>query len=416
VPDLDFSGLRGEIETATRLPEFTAVERRGFRARTRDRLSRLMIAVTTLGVLVPAVLVGLNAAPGQTPATLGRDSTEPYLPVDQQSSPQLATTIYAITGTSRTSMYAAVDVCRPGRAAALCSLQVVALGLTAQDQRNPFAVDELRASPTDPLSDITLSMTSSKSLMLSARKHDGTTTSRRITLGGVATIAGEPPNAGPQRGDRLVQSIRYGDPYYVQQSDDQALRLSGVPPLSNLVVVTSAPVDSGWWLTGVSPVTGEVAVAVSRNQGASWTVTSLGLKPGVGDPVFATADGNTAYVFVRTAGGIRQFRSTDHGQSWQTLDSDLPWPFGEGFRVAEHTIGAVVRTDGSVLLYVVDEPMTVYLESTDLGLSYHAFDGPGGPAVSVGDGFVTVSDPPKVSKDARTWTPLPSPAIRPPTS
>ena len=61
------------------------------------------------------------------------------------------------------------------------------------------------------------------------------------------------------------------------------------------------------------------------------------------------------------------------------LLTELPWPpFGEGFKAAEHPIGAVVRADGSVLLYLVDDPVTVYLESTDLGLSYHAFDGPGG--------------------------------------
>jgi len=153
---------------------------------------------------------------------------------------------------------------------------------------------------------------------------------------------------------------------------------------------------------------------VSHDQGASWIAPTLDVPRGLGDPILATANGRKAYLFLRAPGALRQYRTTDGGESWQTIDVHLPWPYQPGFDPSEHKVGAVVRSDGSILLWLQDDAATVYLESTDDGLSYHATDGPGGPIVSVADAFVTISNLPQISVDARTWNPLPEPTITSP--
>src|SRR6185312_9493457 len=124
-----------------------------------------------------------------------------------------------------------------------------------------------------------------------------------------------------------------------------------------MVLVTSVAPEDGWWVTGVDPATGDAAVAVSHDLGDNWTVKPLGVRPGIGDPVLATGDGDTAYVFVRTAGGIQQRRTVDGGLSWQSLDTAMPWPsFGPKGDAVERRLGAVVRNDGSLLVWAEEEP------------------------------------------------------------
>jgi len=412
----DFDGLRAEVEAATRLPEFDSVARRARRIRRRDIGRRFVVSLVSLAIVLPAGLAAVNATPPNS-GIQGPDTQiglEPpnVAPVPTSSTAPVAT-IRAIAGTHIGSLYAAVDVCQPGDGTTRCSLQVVPLGATAQDQREPIATNELRADPADSLDDVTLLALTPTSLLLSGIRPDGERKSRRINVnGGGAEIAPEPGAATqPDTGDLVVQLRRYGELSFVRQIDSRVFRLQTQPPIKEFTLVTSIPPARGWWVTGVDPASGEVAVAVSRDLGTSWQVRSLGLPPGMADPVLTTGDGNTVFVFVRTAGGIQQRRSTNGGRTWETLTTAMPWPpFGSG-DVVSRRLGAVVRGDGSLLIWVEQPPGAVFLDSVDSGASYRPTGGPSGPIVAVMDGFVAIADPPSVSYDGHTWSALPRPAV-----
>lgn len=413
----DFDGLRVEVEAATRIPEFDSVARRSKRVRRRDLGRRVAGSLLAIGLLLPAGLAAVRAAPPGSNIQ-GREAQIGLEPPEATPAPSPSTapvvTIRAIAGSRIGSLYAAVDVCRPGDGSTRCSLQVVPLGATAQDQREPIATGELRVDPADPLEDVTLLALTPTSLLLSGIGPDGERRSRRINLsGGGAEIAPEPQNATqPDTGDLVVQLRRYGELSFVRQIDSRAFRLQRQPPLKEFTLVTSIPPARGWWVTGVDPATGEVAVAVSRDLGQSWQLRSLGLRPGMADPVLTTGDGRTVFVFVRSSAGIQQRRSTDGGLTWEALYTAMPWPsFGSGEDVMSRRLGAVVRGDGSLLVWVEEPPGAVFLDSVDSGASYRPASGPPGPIIAVVDGFVAIADPPAVSYDGHTWSSLPRPAL-----
>jgi hypothetical protein len=412
----DFAGLRSGVEAATRIPEFDSVTRRAKRVRRRDIGRRMVGTLVAIGLLLPAGLAAVRAAPHDSNIQGGRDVQIGLEPPDATPTPSPSTapavTIWAVAGSRIGSLYAAVDVCQPADRSTRCSLQVVPLGATAQEQREPIATSELRADPADSLTDVTLLALTPTSLLLSGIGPDGERRSRRINLsGGGAEIAPEPLDATkPTAGDLVVQLRRYGELSFVRQIDSRAFRLQNQPPIKESTLVTSIPPDRGWWVTGIDPDTGEVAVAVSRDLGQSWQVRSLGMRPGMADPVLTTGDGDTVFVFLRTAAGIQQRRSTDGGLTWEPLNAQMPWPFRSNDAV-DRTLGAVVRGDGSLLIWVEEPPGAVFLDSVDSGASYRPTSGPSGPIVAVIDGFVTISDPPSVSYDGHTWAALPRPAI-----
>jgi hypothetical protein len=418
VGELDFAGLRADIEAATKLPEFDGLARRASQTRRRDRGSRLVIGLVIVSTLVPAGLVGLNAAPRETETIQGVPEFEPpEQPARDPSTSLPIVTIRAIAGPRINALYAAIDVCRPIDSSTNCSLQVVPLGHTAQDQRNPIAMDELREEPSDPLQDVTLQSITPQALMLSGVRRDGKRTSRRIAIGGGgAEIAPEPfDGSGAREGDLLVQLRRYGELYFVRQSDGRVIRTPTGPELNNVTVVSGVSPDNGWWVTGTDPTSGDIAVGVSQDLGASWTVRPIGVRSGMDDPIVATNDGQVAYAFVRSADGIQQRRSLDGGESWQTMTAAMPWPaLNNGANVATRKLGVVVRADGSLLIWIEEPPGAIFLESSDLGNTYHPTSGPAGPIVAVSDGYVALGDPPVISFDARTWTALARPATVPP--
>jgi hypothetical protein len=415
----DFDGLRTEVEAATRLPEFASVTRRARRVRRRIFGRRLILSLVTLGVVLPTGIGAVYLTPRQSTVQgggadtqIGLEPPEVATPTPTPSTAPVAT-IRAIAGSRLGSLYAAIDVCRPGDGTTRCSLQIVPLGTTAQDQREPIATDELRANPSDSLTDVTLLALTPTSLLLSGIRPDGERKSRRINVnGGGAEIAPERVDATePDTGDLVVQLRRYGELSFVRQIDSRAFRLRNQPPIKEFTLVTSIPPARGWWVTGLDPVSGGVAVAVSRDLGQTWQVRSLGLRPGMGDPVLTTGDGRTVFLFLRSSTGIQQRRSTDGGLTWETLATPMPWPSMGSADVVTRRLGAVVRGDGSLLVWVEDAPGAVFLESPDAGLSYRPASGPSGPIVAVQDGFVALSDPPTVSRDGHTWSALPRPAI-----
>jgi hypothetical protein len=419
--DPDFEGLRSHVETATRLPEFDRVAKRARRVRRRDLRRRLAISLAAVITLLPAGVVGWHAAPGGRPIETNQNTQigpdQPDVSPSPQPSTAAAATIRAIAGNRVGALYAAVDVCRPAEKTNSCSLQVVPLGATAQDLRGPIAIGELRNDPTDSLEDVTLKSITPQSLLLSGIRRDGERKYRRIDLrGGGLDIAPEPLDRSlPTAGDQAVQLTRYGELSFIRQSDARVLRVPAQPALREPVLVTSVAAEDGWWATGVDPATGEIAVAVSHDLGATWVVTPLGVRPGMSDPVLATNDGDTAYVFVRTSTGIQQRITTDGGLTWRPLHTAMPWPTFNKGDVVDRQLGAVVRGDGSLLVWVEETPGAVFLESADLGNSYRSVTGPSGPIVAVQDGFVAIADPPLLSFDGHTWTALPRPAVVPPT-
>jgi hypothetical protein len=416
----DFAGLRADVEAATRLPEFDRVAKRARRIRRRDLGRRLTISFVLLGALLPAAVVGVYAAPRGSSGIQGEDirigPDQPDAPSPTSSAAPVVT-IRAIAGMRIGALYAAVDVCRPRDRTSTCSLQVVPLGATAQDQRNPIAVDELRDSPSDSLTEVTLTSLTPQSLLLSGIRSDGERKFRRIYLrGGGAEIAPEPDNgAMPQEGDQVVQLRQYGPLSFVRQTDGRAIPTPSQPELNDITLVTSVAAQDGWWVTGVDPHTRNIAIGVSRDLGHNWQVTTLDIRSGLADPVLATGDGNTVFVFVRSANGIQQRRSVDGGLTWTTMTADMPWPqFGSRADVVTRTLGAVVRGDGSLLVWVEESPGAVFLESTDAGGSYRSANGPSGPIIAVMDGFAALGDPPVASYDGHTWSPLSRPAVIPP--
>ncbi|GIJ51153.1 hypothetical protein Val02_80390 [Virgisporangium aliadipatigenens] len=412
MPELDFAGLRAEVESTTRLPEFSAIDRRSRRTRRRDRTARGVVAALAVAVLVPAGLAGLDSAPRRGPSPL-----EHVPQATQTPESPIVTTVYAVAGLKVGSLWAAMDSCRPADGNAVCSLQVVPVGTSAQEMRHPVAYDEVRRDPTEQLREVDLQVLSPSAVMLSAVGADGRRVYRRISLnsGGYAIEPEYSDPTGPRPGDRLVQLQRHGLPYYVRQNDDRVVSLATPPTLSAMDVVGSVPDGAGWWITGTDPGTGELAVATSHDQGTTWTVRLLGVRPGIGDPVLTTTDGQTAYLFVRTAAGLQQQRTTDGGRTWESIGTASALPrLSAGFDATNKPFGAVLRTDGSILVWLADSPGAVYAESSDGGRTYHSTNGPGGPIVAVSDGYVSISDPPAMSRDAHTWTPLPRPAVVPP--
>jgi hypothetical protein len=417
----DFDGLRAEVEGATRLPEFDSVARRARKIRRRDLGRRIVVSLASLAILLPAGVAAVNATPPSSnvqgpDAQIGLEPPEMAPPTPTPSTASVVT-IRAIAGTRIGSLYAAVDVCRPGDGTTRCSLQVVPLGATAQDQREPIATHELRADPADSLDDVTLLALTPNSLLLSGIRPDGQRKSRRISLsGGGAEIAPEPQDATqPHAGDLVVQLRRYGELSFVRQIDSRVFRLPNQPPVKESTLVTSIPPARGWWVTGVDPASGDVVVAVSRDLGKTWQVSPLGLRPGMADPVVTTGDGRTVFAFVRSAAGILQRRSLDGGLSWEPLTTAMPWPSFGSSEVVSRRLGAVVRGDGSLLIWVEEPPGAVFLDSVDSGASYRPVSGPSGPIVAVLDGFVALGDPPLVSYDGHTWSALPRPAFELPT-
>ena len=138
--DPDFDALRTAVEEATRLPEFDSVARRAKKIRRRDLGRRIVVSLVAAGVLLPAGLAAVNATPSQSniqgrDTEIGPDQPDPVQLPTPTPSTEPAVTIRAIAGSRIGSLYAAVDVCRPADGTTRCSLQVVPLGATAQDQR-----------------------------------------------------------------------------------------------------------------------------------------------------------------------------------------------------------------------------------------------------------------------------------------
>jgi hypothetical protein len=174
---------------------------------------------------------------------------------------------------------------------------------------------------------------------------------------------------------------------------DTGLRawLATPPPLGRVWPEPRRTPDGGWWVTGLDRATGNWGVAVSRDDGRSWTVTFLPAVNRVGfdritlawsnSAVYALATGLVANVAEpRSLLGI--FRSADGGSSWEQT-----W-VGDGRQPRSLGGVGVVWQDGSLVVSPAD--IGPGYKSVDGGRTFSAMlDGPRvGVVKKSGGGYV----------------------------
>ncbi|WP_433214578.1 WD40/YVTN/BNR-like repeat-containing protein [Dactylosporangium sp. CS-047395] len=416
-PDLDFRTLRQQIEQATWVPDFSTLYRRAGRVKLRDRMTVLGALLGTLGVLAPVALAGIFGRPG--PAVLGPnpDLGEAWSPI--ASATPTATGRYPSTVTvlaaagDLPNLIAAVDVCAEIPQARRCSLQIVALGGQAE-RRTPFVVDALRTSPLDRVSNVQLLRVAQTGFILSGEVGGGSRSSVRFALTSATQTELNPQDAAPvmgpndhlalSAGDRTVQLVQYGDLFGVRESDG-ALSLISQPPMARRTIAALPPASAGWWVTGADLNTGAPAVSVSTDQGATWTARTLDAPAGSDVPTVATSDGKNAWAFVPYSSGIRLFRTSDGGSHWREVRGAVTLP-PELKTLDNRLLGALVRPDRSVLMWVYSNPATVnttvFFDSND-GEHFAVVSGPGGTIAAVDNGYASLGDPARVSHDAHSW-------------
>jgi hypothetical protein len=408
--DLDFDGLRADIEAATMLPGFDQVARRARRLKARGRLATLGAVLAVLAVLGPAGLLAARDRPAQLGLTSGPDATTtpvqiglPAVPTRAAGSPSPSpaphASIVAAAGADLDYVYALIDVCQINS----CNLQLSRI-VTGQGAggASPAKVGLLRKQPTDYLGQFQLTALSDTSVVVSALNSSGVRQYQRIELGRVADDPGTGSNGTLAKdGNRIGVLDNSGT---LQALDDKTGQLRTVPeqpPLRQLTVAGAVAPAKGLWVIGNSAVTGDVGVAVSQNAGASWTTVGLPVAAGSVPPVLASYDGHTAYLLVQTTDReFALFQTTDGGSSWHRLSTTLPWPAPSDTPTG---YGLVVRPDGSLLAWLGTSPATVYAQSTDGGRHYANVAGPGGPVIAVADGYVCLAGAPKLSNDGFTW-------------
>jgi hypothetical protein len=434
VSNLDFDGLRADVEAGTRVPDFDAVQRRAGRIRLRDRLLLTVAVVAALAVVVPLGVGVWRVWPGhRTGEIVGPDRPGPDIeeptptptpsPTGSHTRGPAVAKVQAVGGVDLQHLYAAVDVCMDD----LCSLEVSLVPMQPADRRPPLVVGQLRDKGTSRLDGVQLTPLGPTSLLLSGEPAGGARRYARVgvprTAADFAGGASQPsPPQGAVRtlgaGDRAVQLQDYGQLYGARSVDDELTRLPAQPPLVAPTVAAGVAPADGWWVTGSDPDTDQLSVAISRDQGRTWIGQQLGVPSPDETPAVATRDGRTGYVFARVdppgADGVAGWRTTDGGGTWQRIDAKLPPRPDTGGSTAPTKWNAVVRPDGSILLWSGDSLTPSYLESTDGGQSFHRTSGPSGRVVALSDGYATVNLPPAVSTDGRTWTPVVSPAYLPP--
>lgn len=391
--DLDFTGLRAQVESATAMPEFATIQRRARWLRSRSRLALLATVLSTLAVVVPAGVAAQHARQFQQRAVLAVGPVPDPTPAQVTPSGPVRVTVRAAAGVDLDHVWAAVDVCLPSG----CNLQLTPVGRRGDSLSSPARVGLLRQRPFDKLSDMGMTALGTGSVVVSA-ELPGWSVQYSTLDQGPSTEIGADTRPGPAAtpGDRVIQRTRYGQ---LQVADPRSGRTAGLatqPPLREATVFTGVTPQQGIWVSGTSA--GRPAVSVSRDGGRTWRTHTF--PPGAADqpPVLATSDGRLAYFFTLSGGRLREWRSTDSGGSWSEVRTRMPWPPDTvgGF-------GAVVRPDGSLLVWRDGDPAPVFLESTDRGASYHETAGPGDAVVQIPGGYVALGERLGLSRDARSW-------------
>ncbi len=389
--DLDFPGLRTYVESQTYLPEFAEVERRSRRHRRRRRAATVLTSASLLLVVLPAFIVGTAMAAGHYGPTgndvaglAGRPSTgssgglviaptKPAVPVVR--------TLVAADGIDLDHVFGLVDVCS-GQS---CDLQIVSITPQPQIER----IGMLRHQPTDAIIEPRIVALSANTVVVSAGVGAD---KARLS----ATIPMPPPIAASsaRSPDRPVQTSPHGRIQVARAEQPTAENIALQPTLTQPTLATSA---HGWWVTGTDPLTGEAAVAVSRDGGRDWTVRTLGVLADAA--AVATGDGTHVFMLIASAGQMLLTRSVDGGRDWSQPTVIPGWPTAVQF-------GLYVRRDGSLMAWFAATGGSTYLSSADGGVTFDPSVGPldaTGAVVALPGGFITLGQQPSISSDGSTW-------------
>jgi len=399
--ELDFIGLRAEVEAATMLPDFSQVTRRARRARRRARLATLSAALAILAVLAPAgVISARERAVSQTAIVSRSDQASPFeiglqTPPAPPSSPPVAirsTAIVAADGVDLDDVYALVNVC----GADSCNLQLSQIQQTPKAGVGPARIGLLRDKSSQFLSGFRLDALSQTSFVASAVPPNG---GRRFVRVDMGTSVDATANAVAKVGDQVAPIDGNGELWGMDPKSNQLSSLANQPPVRQ-PTVASVPASKGLWVTGTDPSGRQLVVAESSDAGHTWHSSTLeALPPDAGPPVLASHDGHVAYLLLRGADSqFEVWRTGDAGVTWQRMSTQLHWPADN-----RSDYGLVVRPDGSLLAWLATSPTVTYAQSYNEGRSFTNVQGPGGPVIQVSDGYVSLSGPPKVSSDGLTW-------------
>jgi hypothetical protein len=400
----DFAALRSGVEQHTRLPDFGDVAERGRRRVRRRRLATTLWSLGALIVCLPGlayiglVLASNSDRPGVIQVGIangGNDdptNTTVTLPAPNGT---VTASLIAAGGVDLAHAYGLIDACRGSS----CSLQLISLSGDVSTKR----IGLLRSNPSDTLAGARVVGLDRTDVMISAEVGNSIgPVAQTLSLGSIfatkrATSAVEP-----------LQMAVLGKIEEVNGGDGKIHPIARQPKLSS---INLASINHGWWVTGVDPGTGELAVSLSHDEGATWHTTQLGVMPETGEqPVLATADGTTVYVLVRSGGQMLLIRSSDGGQTWAAAIPEASWTATDDF-------GLITPSDGSVGVWLSVGTDTVsYRRSIDHGATFTPVTGsaaPAGRVVTISGGYVTLGAHPTTSVDGRTWRRIVLPVVPP---
>jgi hypothetical protein len=327
----DFAGLRTVAEQAVRQPGFATIERRAVRRRGQIRLAAAAaVAVAVTAVAGTTALTVNRAAPG--PPDVG-STTSP--------SPDPADRPYVVSYTADgANLYITKGSCLPQD----CRYELYASDDGGQHWQR-------RTLPSDDSPGFGPAQIGPRTLLMSARDLTATATATPgpLVLGERLLYASPDGGSTWQRvgdtaspieavpaGQRLLActSMELSEPCAARTlgADLRMAPLANQPPIDVLYIQDQRPADLGLWVSGVDRSTRKPALAVSRDQGRSWTVSVFReadeVKPqgglvGVGNlPDLMTADGRTAYVMqVEHMGSDMPliYHTADGGGTWRLI-------------------------------------------------------------------------------------------------
>jgi hypothetical protein len=382
VPDLDFDGLREQVEGDTNLPEFREVDKRARRIKRRHRLRNL---VSVVAVVVPSALVVYafhQATPNTATIGITADGSVVHVVLPTASAEPASWKLVAADGVDLEHLYGLVDVCSGNS----CDLEVASIdpgGLFGFTQR----IHLFRSQSIDRITDAKLVAVDKGTVTISARVNGGQTQAQ--TLLSLSPMPNAPaprvtPRAVQAEGSSTIQVVR----------GLQVSPLGAQPALNSPQLVTAF---CGWWVSGADPNTGAPALAVSHDAGKSWQLRSVGLAQIDAPPAIAGL-GGTTYLMVSAGNRLTLRKSTDDGKTWMPLPGANGWPQSTNY-------GLIVTRNKALIAWITTPSGTVLVRSRDGGDTFTPYRAAGaaGQIVAVSDGYLMLGAKPAISDDGDSW-------------